>query len=134
MSADRLVTSKEMAAFLGVSVRWVRAHQAELGVRRVGRQLRFSLFEADQRLRRQGKIAKPDPMSPGQSRALHGKAGDLDKLLDRPKRESKRLALEAASAHFGVDLTSATQLDSGQATWILDYLEDELAEAQAAVV
>lgn len=129
---DRLITSKEMAAFLGVSVRWVRAHQAELGARRVGRQLRFSLVEADQRLRRQTKIANPDPMSPGQSRALHGKASDLDKILERPRRESKRLALEAASAHFSIDLASATQLDSAQASWILDYLEAGLAEAQAA--
>jgi hypothetical protein len=65
-----------------------------------------------------------EPVTPGQIRALNGKAQALDGLLDLPPGQSKKMALAAAG------VASTHDLDSAAMSLLLDRLEGQLAAAR----
>lgn len=73
----------------------------------------------------------PERISDGQLRALHAKANDLDRREGQPLGAWKRQALLAASMKYGREITSALDLTSGEASWLLDWLEEELHNTAA---
>jgi excisionase family DNA binding protein len=85
-------------------------------------------LEAFVAAQKNGGTPAPSGITEGQLRALHGKAGDLDRKRGKLRGESKRVALEQASDHFGRKLASANDLTVTEASWVLDLLESELAE------
>jgi hypothetical protein len=67
----------------------------------------------------------PGPITSGQSRAYHAKAGDLARKRGETPAVVKEQALEFASERFGREIGSSTELDELEASWVLDWLDAE---------
>jgi hypothetical protein len=82
---------------------------------------------------KQRATAAPPMISPGQTAALHARAGELDGLRSLSRGQSKAAAMRAAGAEFGREFVSANELTFEQCSWILDHLADqiEFEKAQA---
>lgn len=82
-----------------------------------------------QHLERKLRVATelPKMISTGQSSALHAKDAELNKMRGLTKGASKQMAMTAAAAQFKQDFTSSKELTFDQCSWVLDYLEDQIA-------
>ena len=127
-----LLTVQETAEQLHVHEDTVRRliARGELRCVRVARTVRIDYAELAAYVRRGHPAAETQGISPGQLRALHAKAADLDRRLEQPLRTSKREALAAASSHFRRPIKSGNDLSDVEATWVLDLLETQLEAAQ----
>lgn len=124
--AARGLTAAETARCRQVSIETVRSQRKmvlhKLGARRIAQAVRIH-DEQRAALLRTGS----GPLTPGQLRAFHAKAGALDNALERERGQSKRLILESASAHFDREIASANQLSQIEASWALDELDTRLS-------
>jgi excisionase family DNA binding protein len=82
------------------------------------------------RLRGEQPAGEPEAITTGQNRALHAMSGRLDRQRDAERGTAKAAALAAASEHFGRTISSATMLSSFEASYVLDWLEERLAESR----
>lgn len=73
-----------------------------------------------------------DQITPGQIRALHGKAARLDRLNGRARRETHDAALAHATQLFGRQVSSVKDLDQLEANLILDWLDEDLVAVEIA--
>lgn len=129
-----LLTTRDVAAALSVSETTVKrlARDGVLTRLKVGRSTRFDARELARYVA--GLAPQADeqaaPISPGQLRAFHAKANDLDKALEQQRGDSKTAALRVASRRFGRTIRSASDLTAAEASLILDHLDEELQEAR----
>ena len=73
----------------------------------------------------------PPQLTDGQRRAFYAMVGNLERRDDEARGTWKRRALVWASARFGRTIESTNELESGEASDVLDWLakEQDLAEA-----
>lgn len=76
-------------------------------------------------------VKAPGPITPGQSRAYHAKAGDLALKRSEAPQAVKTEALSMASDRFNREITSSNDLDETEASWVLDWLDGELRKEAA---
>ncbi|MDQ3672701.1 MAG: helix-turn-helix domain-containing protein [Actinomycetota bacterium] len=76
------------------------------------------------------KSAAPIPLTDGQLRALHAKAGELDRRLGYPRGRSKASALAHVAEWSKRTVESANDLTSIEASIALDWLESELSDEE----
>lgn len=129
-SVKRLLTTREAAEFLGVSSRTVERLLAAGEVRGVKIRgcRRFDVRELDRYADALAPPPPPELLTEKQLRALHAKAGDLDRLLGAQRGESKRLVLEQTPGLVGRLVRSARELTIDEASVVLDALEARLEE------
>jgi DNA-binding CsgD family transcriptional regulator len=67
-----------------------------------------------------------EALSPKQLVAVQARSASVDKALARVAGTSKRLALRAASFYFKHEIGHTNELLRVEASWLLDYLQEEL--------
>ncbi len=132
----RLVTVRDAARTLGVHEDTVRRliQRKQLRAVKVGRAVRVEEAELAAYVRRQRGEPEPlrnEPMTPGQRACLHARADILDRRRRVARGAAKADALAAAGTEFGREFTSTTQLRIDEASWVLDWLRDELERLDA---
>lgn len=67
-----------------------------------------------------------EPIRDGQISAFHAKCGTLDRRFNYQRGSTKAETLELASARFGRTIESVSDLSRGEASQLLDHLEEQL--------
>lgn len=133
----QLITVAEAASRLAVHEDTVRAmlRDGRLSPVRIGRAVRVEEAELEAlvsrgRPRRNAPPATQQSLTSGQNRALHARAGDIEKRAGLERGTAKRRALAAASLEFGREIEGARQLTEDEASWTIEWLgemQDRLA-------
>lgn len=126
----RLLTTRQAAAYLAVSVRTVEELRAsgELRGVKIRGCRRYDVAELDGLIAAASPPRPPEPLTEKQLRALHAKAGDLDRRLGVPRGTTKQQALEQTPRLVGRLVGSARDLTVDEASVLLDALEARLEE------
>lgn len=128
--SGRLLTTREAAARLGVSVSTVKRMLAsgELAGVKIRSARRFEPAELEALIAREKKTPSPPApsISEGQLRAFHAKCNDADRRHGLPRGSTKRAALDASPLLLGREVESVADLTAAEASRLLDWLEEEL--------
>ena len=129
-SVKRLLTTRQAAEYLAVSERTVckLRETGELRGLKIRGCRRYDLAELARLVDAVSPPAQTEPITERQLRALHAKAGDLDRKLGVPRGTSKRQALELTPRLLGRHVRSARELTVDEASVLLDALEARLEE------
>lgn len=135
---QRLLTTRQVAERLSVHPSTVRKLVADgdLVAVRIGRMLRFEprLVDAMVDGWRSAQPPVEELASGRQLRGLFARCRDLRLLTGKPDSMWKRDAFDVVQLQFGVTIGSATELTSRQATYAIEWLEQQRTAVHSAKV
>lgn len=120
-AADGL-TAKATAALLNKSVETVKTQRqkilGKLGARNITQAVAIAVGRK--------LVGEPARINDRQELALNAKTSALAKALWQSRQEVKRQVLDRAGQEFGRRIEHFGELSASEASWLLDYLQDEI--------
>jgi hypothetical protein len=103
-----------------------RARQADRYEARVG-ELRSALARFNSVL--DDLDGKPAMINEGQTKAFNAKVAELARVTGQVRIELRGAMKQVASEHLGRPIESTNDLTYDEASWLIDYVQDQLDEA-----